>query len=246
MPLPVANGSLSLQGTSRPGDALQTAPKRAMIVRMTEETLKALEAHPNHPSLEFEFGDTPAIHIGSAVFPMHVDHESIAHELYLRSAPANKPHAPLKLYAAITGKVLVDRELDTSISDRVRESTVQAAKAKNGKRIVVLDAPPAPTPSSTAKAKAPPKKRKVLNSGAPVITKRVNVPIQAKNEGSAAPRGPSPLPPQDAVPELPPSVRNRMVHCLATGQRTADDVIRLVGGATPSQACPRPSANFSI
>ena len=60
MPLPVAiNGTIALQGPTRQGDTPQPLTKRAMIIRMSEETLEALAAYPAHPPLQFEFGDTP-------------------------------------------------------------------------------------------------------------------------------------------------------------------------------------------
>lgn len=60
MPLPVAiNGTISLQGPTRQGDVPQPLTKRAMIIRMSEETLEALAAYPAHPPLQFEFGDSP-------------------------------------------------------------------------------------------------------------------------------------------------------------------------------------------
>ena len=58
MPLP-GNRTLSLQGHSKPGDALPSKPKQAMIVRMSAETLDALEAFPNQPPMEFVFGRNP-------------------------------------------------------------------------------------------------------------------------------------------------------------------------------------------
>jgi hypothetical protein len=60
MPLPVAiNGTIALQGPTRQGDAPQPLTKRAMIIRMSEQTLEALAAYPAHPPLQFEFGDSP-------------------------------------------------------------------------------------------------------------------------------------------------------------------------------------------
>jgi hypothetical protein len=60
MPLPVAiNGTIALQGPTRQGDAPQPLTKRAMIIRMSDETLEALAAYSTHPPLQFEFGDTP-------------------------------------------------------------------------------------------------------------------------------------------------------------------------------------------
>lgn len=57
MPLP-PNTTLSLHGYSKPGDTVQSKPKQAMIIRMSAETLDALEDFPNQPPLQFEFGDT--------------------------------------------------------------------------------------------------------------------------------------------------------------------------------------------
>ena len=57
MPLPTA-GPLSLQGP-RPGDAVPSKPKQAMIVRMSAETLDALGAFPTQPKMDFEFGVNP-------------------------------------------------------------------------------------------------------------------------------------------------------------------------------------------
>lgn len=60
MPLPVAiNGAITLQGPTRQGDAPQPLTKRAMIIRMSEETLAALASFPAHPRLQCEFGDSP-------------------------------------------------------------------------------------------------------------------------------------------------------------------------------------------
>lgn len=58
MPLPTT-GSISLQGHSRPGEGVTTKPKLAMIVRMTEETLDALQNLPTGDRMLFEFGERP-------------------------------------------------------------------------------------------------------------------------------------------------------------------------------------------
>lgn len=58
MPLP-SGTQLSLQGHSRPGDTVHTKPKQAMIVRMSAETLEALEDFSTNPEMKFEFGDSP-------------------------------------------------------------------------------------------------------------------------------------------------------------------------------------------
>jgi len=78
MPLPVAiNGTIALQGPTRQGDAHQPLTKRAMIIRMSDETLEALAAYPAHPPLQFEFGDTPVC----------VPHPALFSWLLLNSCP---------------------------------------------------------------------------------------------------------------------------------------------------------------
>ncbi|KAH9007970.1 hypothetical protein EDB83DRAFT_2459560 [Lactarius deliciosus] len=192
MPLPVAvNGTISLQGSARQGDAPQPLTKRAMIIRMSEETLEALTAYPAHPSLQFEFG----IHIGSTFFPM--------------------PGA---------GKFIVGRELNGKAESRVHQSTADAQKSKSGGRIVVLDTPPTLAASAT---KAKPKRKPP-----------VSAPIAATNEGSSAARGQSPPPPLPASQSSPvsPAMRAQMIHLLAKGSRTKEDVLTQVGGSQASEA----------
>lgn len=57
MPLPI-NTTLSLLGASRPGDALPSKPKKAMLVRLSSEILDALETTAQ-PLVQFEFGENP-------------------------------------------------------------------------------------------------------------------------------------------------------------------------------------------
>ncbi|KAI9458539.1 hypothetical protein F5148DRAFT_983707 [Russula earlei] len=240
MPLPVAvNGTISLQGLTRQGVTPQPLTKRAMIIRMSEETLEALAAYPAHPPLQFEFGDTPGIHIESTFFPMRGVQESTPHELYLRSALASKINAPLKLYADIAGKFTVERELNGKTQSKVQQSTVDAQKTKSERRIVFLDNPPALT-SSTTKTKSPaPKKRKSAVS-APIAATVRRVPhvIRAKNEGSSATRGHSPNTSSSSSQSspVPPAIRAQMIHLLAKGPRTKEDVLTQVGGPDASES----------
>ncbi|KAN0114124.1 hypothetical protein V8E52_007100 [Russula decolorans] len=239
MPLPVAiNGTIALQGPTRQGDAPQPLTKRAMIIRMSEQTLEALAAYPAHPPLQFEFGDTPGIHIESTFFPMRGVQESTPHELYLRSALASKVNAPLKLYADIAGKFHVERELNGKAESKVQQSTADARKTKTERRIVLLDNPPPHTSSTTkTKSSAPAKKRKPVVS-APIAATVKRVPVRVKNEGSSAARGPSPphsLPSSQSSP-VPPAIRAQMIHLLAKGPRTKDDVLTQVGGPDASQS----------
>lgn len=46
-------------GHSRPGEGITTKPKIAMMVRMTEDALDALQGLASEQRMEFEFGDRP-------------------------------------------------------------------------------------------------------------------------------------------------------------------------------------------
>jgi RNA polymerase II elongation factor ELL len=167
--------------------------------------------------------------------------ESTPHELYLRSALASKINAPLKLYADIAGKFTVERELNGKTESKVQQSTADAQKTKSERRIVLLDNPLTFTASATTKSKssAPPKKRKPAVS-APIAATVRRVPhvIRAKNEGSSAARTQSPphsLPSSQSSP-VPLAMRAQMIHLLAKGPRTKEDVLSQVGGPDASES----------
>jgi RNA polymerase II elongation factor ELL len=178
------------------------------------------------------------IHIGSTFFPMRGVPESTQHELYLRSALASKINAPLKLYADIAGKFTVDRELNGKAESKVHQSTADAQKSKSGGRIRLLEAPPTLKPSIKAKSSAPPKKRKTAVS-APIAATVKRVPVRVKNEGSSAARGqspPPPLPTSQSTSTVSPVMRAHMIHLLAKGSRTKEDVLTQVGGPDASES----------
>lgn len=169
---------------------------------------------------------------------MRVVQESTPHELYLRSALASKVNAPLKLYADIAGKFILDRELNGRTESKVQQSTADAQKTKTERRIVYLDNPPTLTSSSTKnKSSAPARKRKPVVS-APIAATVKRVPIRAKNEGSSAARGPSPphsLPSSQPSP-VPAAIRAQMIHFLARGPRSKEEVLIQVGGPDASES----------
>src|SRR5579863_8356369 len=145
--------------------------------------------------------------------------ESTPHELYLRSALASKINAPLKLYADIAGKFTVERELNGKTESKVQQSTADAQKTKSERRIVLLDNPPALTPSATkSKSSAPLKKRKPTVSA---TVRRVPHVIQAKNEGLSAAPAQSPPHPLTSSQSgtVSQAMRAQMIHLLAKGPR---------------------------
>ena len=52
-------GPLSLHVHSSWGNTVRLKPKQAVIIRMSTETLEALESFSNHPEMHFDFGSNP-------------------------------------------------------------------------------------------------------------------------------------------------------------------------------------------
>lgn len=131
--------------------------------------------------------------------------EDIRHELYLRASTAGRLGS-LKLYANITGKLEVSRKL-ANVSDEIRESNRRAEEAVTNRQLIVIE-PPGPTTS----------KRKKDTGSSRKSTSR---------QTDQVPRPtivPSITPPD-------PGLRGRLIHCAAIGNRTAEEVVRAVGGA---------------
>ncbi|KAJ7188376.1 hypothetical protein C8R46DRAFT_1054601 [Mycena filopes] len=209
MSLPT-NVKLSVQGHSRPGDTSHSMPKQAMIVRMTEETLDALQANPH---MEFTFGSEPGITINGSFYPMHSAKENSPHDLYLRASSASKPMAPLKLYANITGKFTVEPAFD-KIQHRIRTTTHNADRIRKESRVTMLDEPPTDLSSTQ-----PIKKRK-----APAASSMFRKPAAPPRLPASA-RVPSPLP-----PVTPSPLRTALIKALAVKESSLDELIRLLPG----------------
>ncbi|KAJ7096420.1 hypothetical protein C8R44DRAFT_748873 [Mycena epipterygia] len=215
MSLPL-NAKLSVQGHSRPGDTSHSIPKQAMVVRMTAETLDALQATPR---MEFSFGPEPGIYIGDAFFPMRPLKENSPHDLYLRASSASKPMAPLKLYANITGKFTVERDLAT-IQDKIRSTTLGAEKTRKERGITMIDAPP-PSAQTSKKRKAP-----SATTNSSLFRKPVAVPQPQPRPSTSAPAA-SPLP---APAPVPSPIRTAIIKALAVKERSVDELLRLIPG----------------
>lgn len=147
---------------------------------------------------------------------MKATKEALPHELYLRTSSAAKPNMPLKLNAIITGKFLVERELDSKLQDRVRDRTQQAERQRTERKAIILDnAPPQVKGSKVAKkAKAAPPRKPVTVEVKRTIT-------------SSIPARPPP-PPTPSLMERDPTFRSRLIHCLALKPRLTADVARMV------------------
>ncbi|KAI0374174.1 hypothetical protein BV20DRAFT_1118773 [Pilatotrama ljubarskyi] len=225
MPLPV-DATLTLQGQPRPGDPLHSKPKQAMIFRMSAETFEQLEDAQNLPKLQFEFGKTPGLYINDTFYPVRHDQENGPHELYLRMASAQKPMAPLKLYANVIGKFMVERQLGEKVEGTVRDRTLEAEKLRTERKAIYLETPPNLNyPGAKAKGRkdAPPLRRPAVASA---------------TSSARASRVASPLPGSSShangsTNEVPPT-KARLIHCLALKPRTAEGVITMCAGRDPT------------
>lgn len=222
MPLP-SGTPLSLQGHSRPGDTVQTKPKHAMIVRMSAETLEALEDLSSSPVMNFEFGDNPGIYIGETFFPMRPLKESSPHEIYLRTSSAAKPNAPLKLYANVMGKFIVDRQLGEKVTDKVRQQTIEAKKQHAERQTIMLDAP------LVSAAGTKNLKRKTPGSGTVVKKAAQRDTLRAPAASTPVARKISPMP-QAASSKANADIRRRLIHFLAVESRETDLTVSRVCG----------------
>lgn len=222
MPLP-SGTPLSLQGHSRPGDTVQTKPKHAMIVRMSAETLEALEDLSSSPVMNFEFGDSPGIYIGETFFPMRPLKESSPHEIYLRTSSAAKPNAPLKLYANVMGKFIVDRQLGEKVTDKVRQQTIEAKKQHSERQTIMLDAPLIPAAGTKSL------KRKTPGSGTVVKKSTQRDTLRTPAASTPVARKISPMP-QTASSKANADVRRRLIHFLAVENRETDLTVSRVCG----------------
>lgn len=231
MPLP-KNGSISLQGHSRPGEGTTTKPKIAMVVRMTEDALDALQNVMSTDRMEFEFGDKPGIFVRDHFFPMRYGPERTNQELFIRTTTAQRPSAPLRLNANVVGKFQVERKLTDKDAQRVHNASAAAAKQKAERKTQAIDTLPDDTPliQITKAAAKPPKKRappKSTPKSTPIIvTKNYATTAQSSSNGVGSSRS-------SALASLPKEMvthyREKIIHFLAMGPYLLADLVKKVG-----------------
>jgi RNA polymerase II elongation factor ELL len=175
------------------------------------------------------------IHIGDSFFPMRPHQETSPHELYIRAVPANKTTAPLKFYAKVVGKFMVERQLGSRVESLVRDKTAAAEKQRTERKTILLDAPP-----PTAPPVKPPKKTATKKKHISVETSRsLSASSSTQPSRMVSPRPPLLQTKEQMVPRASPrpptasasnSDRGRLIHFLALGPRTVADVMKYVGG----------------
>ncbi|KAI0645557.1 hypothetical protein C8Q79DRAFT_1070849 [Trametes meyenii] len=227
MPLP-GDTTLTLQGQPRPGDPLHSKPKQAMLFRMSAETFEQLEDAQNMPTLQFEFGENPGLYINDTFFPVTANPENGPHELYLRMASAQKPMAPLKMYANVIGKFMVERQLGEKVEGTVRDRTLEAEKERKERKVQYLDAPPDLTYPGKGKRKDAAAPRRPVAVSAPH-----SIPSSTRVSRVASPLPGTSSHANGSTNEVPPT-KARLIHCLAIKPRTTEAIFTMCAGRDPT------------
>ncbi len=168
--------------------------------------------------------------VDGAFFPIKTQLEHIRHELYLRTPSAQKPNAPLRLHANITGKLTVEPTLDKDLSEQIAQSTLVAAKQKEVHKTKFIDTPPDLAPPTKQKKKQQATSsmfRKPLRPS-DQLARPNPAPAPAASTSSAPtprPRSPTTNPARAAALS---SLRQRLIRYLAKGNRKTDETVKAV------------------
>lgn len=154
--------------------------------------------------------------------------ESTPHEIYLRTSSAAKPNAPLKLYANVKGKFIVDRQLGAKVTDKVRQQTMEAKKQHSERQTIMLDAPPIPSAGTKNL------KRKAPGSGTVVKKNTQSHALRAPPASTVVSRKVSPAP--NISSKANADLRRRLVHFIAVEPRETDLIVARVGGNCDANA----------
>ncbi|KDR75949.1 hypothetical protein GALMADRAFT_517944 [Galerina marginata CBS 339.88] len=147
---------------------------------------------------------------------MQHSQETAIHEIFLRASSATKKSAPLKLHAHVIGKFSVERELSEGQRERVRESTQDAANQRNSRTTLFIE--PLPT-DNPRKRKEPQMFRKPLRPADKLKAAQVMPTMTPASKNSAIPSQAQ----RDAF-------RKRLLHYLALGDKTEEQVHKHLGG----------------
>lgn len=208
MPLP-ENTTISLHNLSRPEDALHSKPKQAIFLRLSAETLEALQASPT-PQVQFTFGKRSCIQVGDASFPTQPSPENAVHDIYIRATSARHKNPPLKYYAKVVGKFVV-RDRADEVGDKIGRSRKDAEELRQQRKVQMIDGLPVEVLN--------PGKRKDIKSKKPAPT-----PTPSSNTPSSS----------TSTPSLGSDFRGRLIQCLAASPRTTEECIKLLLGLRPN------------
>ncbi|KAL1743032.1 hypothetical protein HDZ31DRAFT_75120 [Schizophyllum fasciatum] len=210
MPLP-ENQQISV----KPNNA-EVKHKHAITLRMSEDLIEALMANPSNLAFEFNTANQ-GIYVNDQCFGLSLSKEQSPHELFMQM-PLHRDKA-LKHYADISHRFTVSAGSLDEAAKKLRVATDEANKQRQERKVVMLDE--APSSSTTAPKKTKPAARKQIASSSAA-------PSRSQGTQPAQP----PPPPSRPLSAISPDLRYRVVHCLASSGRTADELVkRVCGGA---------------
>ena len=159
---------------------------------------------------------------------MRYDKEKENQELFIRTTMPTRPNAPLRLNANVVGKFAVEKVLSDKLSQRMHNATAAALKQKAERKVPMVDGPP-PAVSAPVASKPAPKRKAPAKS-----TPKSSTPTIVKSYATASPNpaagsnGSSSV----ALPkELATQYRQRLIHYLALGSATVQDIFKEFGGS---------------
>jgi len=156
--------------------------------------------------------------VGDAFFPTQPAPENAVHDIWIRAASARLKNPPLKYYAKVVGKFVVQRDRIEEIGDKIGRSRKDAEELRQQRKIQMIDRPPA----DILKAG----KRKDVKSKKPAPTPAAQRPTSTPSSNTTS-SGTS-------TSSLGSDFRSRLIQCLATSPRTTEDSIKLLLGRKPN------------
>uniref|UniRef100_A0A0W0EVY0 Uncharacterized protein n=1 Tax=Moniliophthora roreri TaxID=221103 RepID=A0A0W0EVY0_MONRR len=224
MPLPLTpTGKVALhpkQPNSR--------PKHAIILRLNSESLNALDSSPSQPEVDIDFtSSNPGLWVNNQFYPLRFQKEEVSHEIYLRAAPGSKStqSVPLKAYASVMGKVnLAERELDSELADRIRQKREVEEEKRNQSKAIFLDEPPPQVKQRDSHGHTKEKKKPAAGTTTNSMFRK---PVKASDQPHRAPKASALT--TASVPK-DPLLKKKVIHCLAQGEKSLDDLARAIGG----------------
>ncbi|KAL1669604.1 hypothetical protein GGF50DRAFT_94907 [Schizophyllum commune] len=193
-------------------NAAEVRNKHAITLRMSEDLIEALMANPANLSFEF---NTPnqGIYVNDQCFGLSLAKEQSPHELFMQM-PQHRDRS-LKHYADISHRFTVSAASLDEAAKKLRVATEEANKQRQERKVVMLDDPPLSTSTNAAKKAKPAARKQVASSSTP-------------RPSGTQPAQPPP-PPSRPLSAIDPGLRHRVVQCLASAARTADELVKLRG-----------------
>lgn len=234
MPLP-ENTTISLQNHTRPEDVLHSKPKQAIFLRLSAETLEALQAS-SAPQVQFTFGKRSvssnsrctiatarsstlqSIQVGDTTFPTHPSPENVVHDIYIRATSARQKNPALKYYAKVVGKFVVQPNRLDEVGGRIGRSRKDAEEQRQQRKIQMIDGPPVDVLNAVKRKDAKSKKP------TPASTPNRSTPTPSSSNQSSS----------TSTPSLGSDFRSRLIQCLAASPRTTEECVKLLLGRNPN------------